>query len=61
MGAFDRIPPEVLTKLLKTNNVGGISGELLEMMFEDIRLVSRPVQVGGRRGKLFIYFFQGPL
>ena len=44
LGHFDRIPPEVLTKLLKPA-VSGLSGELLEMVFDDVRLISRPVQV----------------
>eukprot|EP00752_Nemacystus_decipiens_P011841 g10503.t1 len=48
LGHFDRIPPEILTKLLKTTG-SDLSGELLEMVFDDVRLISRPVQLSPER------------
>ncbi|CAM9812602.1 unnamed protein product [Ectocarpus fasciculatus] len=58
LGHFDRIPPEILTKLLKTTVSGsGLSGELLEIVFDDVRLISRPVNLfrggGDERTEMF--------
>ncbi|CAN0496437.1 unnamed protein product, partial [Ectocarpus sp. 12 AP-2014] len=58
LGRFDRIPPEILTKLLKTIFSGsGLSGELLEIVFDDVRLISRPVNLfrggGDERTEMF--------
>ncbi|CAN0284987.1 unnamed protein product, partial [Ectocarpus sp. 12 AP-2014] len=58
LGRFDRIPPEILTKLLKTTFSGsGLSGELLEIVFDDVRIISRPVNLfrggGDERTEMF--------
>lgn len=53
LGRFDRIPPGILTKLLKTS-VSRLSGELLEMVFDDVRLISRPVQVHTQDRSIYV-------
>eukprot|EP00904_Undaria_pinnatifida_P012127 jgi/Undpi1/8044/HiC_scaffold_24.g10516.m1 len=48
MCLFDRISPESLTQLLKANRA--LSGELLEIVLDGLRFISRPVQLTPKRG-----------
>lgn len=43
LGMFDRIPPDTLAKLTRAHQA--LSGELLEVVFDDVRLITRPVFV----------------
>ncbi|CAN0316052.1 unnamed protein product, partial [Laminaria digitata] len=43
---FDRISPTSLTQLLKAHKA--LSGELLEIVLDGLRFISRPVQVRSR-------------
>lgn len=43
MGVFDKISPEILAKLVKVHSF--LCGELFEMAFDDLRLISRPFEV----------------
>ncbi|CAM9791595.1 unnamed protein product, partial [Hapterophycus canaliculatus] len=47
---FDRIPPDILTKLLRTTVSQLGEDALLEMVFDGVRLISCPVQLFPERG-----------